>query len=203
MWSIISGNHVSRAYIAGRKSYTIQGSKAQTLDWSDYGFMMYFPEDTKQHEDSCEVAVLALAGGKFQFPKGTELVSAVFSISFQKEINQPVGVHMEHCVAITTEWQATQLRFVATDKGHHSENVCVFYFIEGGQFQIRSKYGYMKQMHFCEIGITDGSSSTNNDSKKTLHTFMNNFLILTLYILQTKGTHWQIPIAFDFYSTRL
>ena len=146
-------------------SYTIQGNKPQTLHWDDYGLKMYFPRDTLQHDDNCEVAILALAGGNFHFPKGTELVSAVYAITFQKKINQRVGIDIEHCVALATERQITQLHFVATEKGD-SQKENVFEFIEGGQFQIGSKYGYMEQMHFCKKGIVkdseDGSSTESN-----------------------------------------
>ncbi len=160
-------DYINGAYIAGRISYTIQGgSKAQSLNWEDYGLKMHFPQDTLQYDDNCEVAILALAGGNFRFPKGTELVSAVYAISFQKKINQRVGVDMEHCVALETEWQTTQLHFVATEKGN-SQNEDVFDFIEGGQFQIGSKYGYLEQMHFCKKGVVkrnsgDGPSTRNN-----------------------------------------
>ena len=128
---------------------------------------MHFPRDTIQREEYCDVAVLALMRGDFRLPKDTELVSAVFSISFQKKINQPVGVHMQHCVVLETEWHTTQLCFVATGKSHSKEDN-VFDFIEGGQFEIGSQYGCMERMHFCETGIakiSGDSSSTSNDGK--------------------------------------
>ena len=130
---------------------------------------MNFPQDTIQHEEYCEVAVLALVGGDFRLPKNTELVSAVFSISFQKKINRPVGVHMQHCVVLETEWHTTQLHFVATGKGHSKEDN-VFDFIEGGQFEIGSKYGFMERMHFCETGIAkiSGDSSSTKNGKFSL-----------------------------------
>ena len=149
----------SPSHIAGRKSYTLQGSQAQMFDWNGYGFMMSFPENTLQHEDDCEVTVLALAGGNFQLPKGTELVSAVFSISFEREISRPIGVHIEHCASLETKWQTTQLRFVATTGKDHSQNKTVFNYIEGGQFEIGNKYGYMERMHFCELGVVGEKGS--------------------------------------------
>ena len=135
---------------------------------------MDFPQDTLQHDDNCEITILALAGGNFRLPKGTELVSAVYSISFEKKINQPAGIHMEHCVALKTQWQTKQLHFVATGKGHSEKKV--FNFIEGGQFEIGSKYGYIEQIHFCETGTVetsnDGSSTDNDDGNQ-----MNNNLL--------------------------
>ena len=98
------------------------GSKFQLLDWGEYGFRMHFPQDTILHEEYCEVTILALMGGEFQLPMDTELVSAVFSISFQKKIYDPVVVHMQHCVLLETEWRTTQLCFVATCKGHFKED---------------------------------------------------------------------------------
>ncbi len=156
-------NFIDSANIAGRKSYTIIGSKPQSLDWSEYGLRMYFPKDTIQHGENCDVAVFALVGGNFQLPKDTELVSAVFSISFQKKINQPIQLHMEHCVALETERHTTQLSFIATGKGHSKEEH-VFEFIEGGNFEVGSKYGCMERIHFCETAIAMKTSSDEESS---------------------------------------
>ena len=164
--NVFLDNNIHSAYIAGRKLFTIQGSKPQLLDWGDYGLRMHFPQDTLLHEEHCEVAVLALAGGNFHFPKGTQLVSAVYSISFEKKINQPVQLEIEHCVSLTTEWQTTHLQFVATGKDRSLEKN-VFDFIEGGQFQIGENYGYIEKMHFCETGVvlSENSSSSENNGK--------------------------------------
>ena len=48
--------------------------KGNTLDWGDYGFKMYFPEGTIPLS---QVIIKPLVGGKFQFPDGMELVSAL------------------------------------------------------------------------------------------------------------------------------
>ncbi len=79
-------DHINGAYIAGRISYTIQGSKAQSLNWDDYGLKMHFPQDTLQHDDNCEVAILALAGGNFRFPEGTDLSVQFMQFLFKRRL---------------------------------------------------------------------------------------------------------------------
>ena len=139
---------------------------------------MHFPRDTLlQQDNNCEVAILALVGGNFRFPKGTKLVSAVYAISFQKKINQRVGIDMQHCVALATKKQTAQLHFVATEKGR-SQKEDVFEFIEGGQFQVGSKYGYMEQMHFCKKGIVAED------------TVPNEYIGSLLYETGTSNRHW-------------
>ena len=82
------------AQIVAENRLLLKGNCPQSLDWRGYGFKMHFPQDTLPLHDTCEVAVLALIGGNFQIPKGTELVSAIFSLSFAKEVNRPFLVEI-------------------------------------------------------------------------------------------------------------
>ena len=43
-----------------------------------------------------DIVVGALVGGCFKFPEGTELVSAVYAVSFSKDILQPVQIGIQH-----------------------------------------------------------------------------------------------------------
>ena len=163
---VFSDCHIYGAYIAGRKSFTIRGNESQSLDWSEFGFKLSFPRDTLQHDEYCEVAVLALAGGNYKFPKNTEVVSAIYSINFQTKIYQPATIYIQHCIDLATERQATKLHFVATGK-RHNQNEGEFDFIDGGQFEVGGNYGYIEKMHFCETTIVeskDGSSSADGKS---------------------------------------
>ena len=89
--------------MAGETLFLIQGDKPQSLIWTEYGFRLHFPQGTISPSDTCEVVVKALVGGKFQFPEGTELVSAVYAISFAKELKQPVKLD---CVSLESKTTA-------------------------------------------------------------------------------------------------
>ena len=139
-------DHLSGVHIAGEKLYLIQGNKPQSLNWEGYGFSMQFPQDTLLPEDSCEVVIHALVGGNFKFPEDTELVSAVFSISLAKKVNKLFHIEIQHCVALSSEREAEQLQFVATDKDDHLQQI--FHTVEGGQFFPSQRYGILEQAHF-------------------------------------------------------
>ena len=132
------------AQIAGENRFLLKGNSPQPLNWSDYGFKMHFPQDTLPPHDTCEVAVLALIGGNFQIPEGTELVSAIFSVSFAKEVNRPVQVEIEHCVELTSPNDADEMIFVATDTSGGE----VFKAVNGAKFPPNNRYGITDQLHF-------------------------------------------------------
>ena len=84
--------------MAGETLFLIQGDKPQSLNWEEYGFRLHFPQ--------------ALVGGKFQFPEGTELVSAVYAVAFAKKLLEPVEMEIQHCVSLENEQQINYLSFV-------------------------------------------------------------------------------------------
>ena len=59
--------------IVGETLFLIQGDSPQLLNWEEYGLRITWIETN-------EIAVTALVGGQFQFPNGTELISAVYDI---------------------------------------------------------------------------------------------------------------------------
>ena len=138
--------------MAGEKLFFIQGDKPQFLNWTEYGFRLQFPIGTISPSDTCEVVVKALVGGKFQFPEGTELVSAVYAISFSKKLLQPVKLDVQHCVSLESKQQLKHLRFV---KASLKQRVPPYEFerIDGGEFSTDSFYGSITRHQFCLIGI--------------------------------------------------
>ena len=138
--------------MAGETLFLIQGDKPQSLNWEEYGFRLHFPQGTISPSDTCEVVVKALVGGKFQFPEGTELVSAVYAISFAKEFLQPMKLDIQHCVALENEQQIKYLSFV---KASLQQAIPPYKFerIDGGQFSTESFYGSIARPQFCLIGI--------------------------------------------------
>ena len=123
--------------------------KRNTLDWGDYGFKMYFPESTILPS---QVLIKALVGGKFQFPEGMELVSALYVISFPEEYLQPVKLLIQHCVYLKSSRQFKYLSFI-TAPIDESVPPYKFQFINGGKFYTDRQYGMIVRSKFCIMGI--------------------------------------------------
>ena len=80
--------------IACEKMFTIQGDPSQFLNWEQYGLRITVFQDTLSSTDTSEVAVTALVGGQFQLPDGTELISAVYTLSVSKPLLKPVKLEI-------------------------------------------------------------------------------------------------------------
>ena len=141
--------------MAGETLFLIQGDKPQSLNWEEYGFKLHFPQGTISPSDTCEVVVKALVGGKFQFLKGTELVSAVYAVSCAKKLLKPVEMEIQHCVILTNEEQGKGLSFVSTPENCQDQS-CNFEFVEGGMFYPGKRYASIQQnIYNCENGIVE------------------------------------------------
>ena len=123
------------------------------------------------------MAITALAGGEFEFPKDSELVSAVYAISISKPLLKPLTINIQHCVALETLEQCNSLQFV---KAPLNNGIPPYQFkiLSGGHFTPASQYGSISCLQFCEFGIVkkgdegeedntsdeeDGSSQENED----------------------------------------
>ena len=195
--------------MAGETLFLIQGDKSQSLNWEEYGFRLHFPQGAISPSDTCEVVVKALVGGKFQFPEGTELVSAVYAVAFAKKLLEPVEMEIQHCVNLTNEEQGKYLSFVSTAKTHrHHPNK--FEFVEGGVFYPGKRYASIPRIHYCKNAIVEDTtppppppSSQENESSgdddhsvkdkpqvkgnSVIHT---NVLSSSLYYYRYSKLHW-------------
>ena len=140
--------------MAGETLFLIQGDKPQSLNWEEYGFRLHFPQGAISPSDTCEVVVKALVGGKFQFPEGTELVSAVYAVAFAKKLLEPVEMEIQHCVLLTNDEQGKSLSFVSTAKNLR-DNPKKFEFVEGGVFYPGKRYASIQRKHYCENAIVE------------------------------------------------
>ena len=130
----------------------IQGSHTQSLNWSQWGLRMHFAEDTVSATETCEVAVKALVGGKFRFPSGSQLISAVYAVSFASKVKKPVKVEIQHCALLKNESQFQHLSFV---KAPLRQKVPPFEFtpLKGGEFSLESQYGSITVEQFSIVAI--------------------------------------------------
>ena len=111
---------------------------------------MQIPEDATS--GPCDIAVKAIVAGKFEFPDGTELVSAVYAISASRRLNKPVKVEIQHCVAIRNEQQGQFLAFVRAQCNQETLPY-EFQILENGTFGPQSHYGIIECDRFSLLAV--------------------------------------------------
>ena len=139
---------------AGDTLFLLRGiSHPQYFNWEEYGISFSAPEGILPLSETCEVAVTALAGGEFEFPKDNELVSAVYAVSISKPLLKPLTVSIQHCVLLETPEQCNSLQFV---RPLIDDAILPYRFaiIPGGHFTPGNQYGSISLSHFCLIGIS-------------------------------------------------
>ena len=99
------------------------------------------------------MAITALAGGEFEFPEDSDLVSAVYAISISKPLLKPLTVNIQHCVLLETLEQCNSLQFVRAPFNDVTFPF-QFKFLPGGHFTPESQYGSISLSQFSLIGIS-------------------------------------------------
>ena len=136
---------------AGDTLFLLRGtSQPQSFNWEKYGLSLSAPEGILLPSETCEVAVTALVGGEFEFPKCSKLVSAVYAISISNSLLKPLTANIQHCVALKTPEQCNYLKFVRAplDNGTPPYQ---FKPLPGGVFNPVSQYGSISCTKFCLI----------------------------------------------------
>ena len=176
-------DHLYGVNIAKTKLFYIQGNKAQSLHWEEYGLRLYSHLNSISATDKCEVAITVLVGGHFKFPKRAKLVSAIYAISVAKPLLKPLMLQIQHCVNLQTKSQANRLHFVRAPLSN-SRLPYVFTLLDRGQFYPGNRYGSIMCHHFCAMGVvaeqnqqphgesdteesSDENESTNEDNGST------------------------------------
>ena len=90
--------------------------------------------------EPCDIAIKAIAAGQFEFPEGTDLVSAVYAISVSKKLTKPVMLEIQHCVDITREEQGRFLSFVGA-QCNQPQLPYQFEPLDNGTFPPHTNYG--------------------------------------------------------------
>ncbi|XP_003390766.2 PREDICTED: sacsin-like, partial [Amphimedon queenslandica] len=152
----------SNVIIAGQKLFILQGDKACSIPWEQYGFRLQCPQGAVSKDTVFEVAVTALAGGNFKVPKGTVLVSAVYAISVSKALLKPLVIELEHCLDLRNTSQTGCLKFVRAPL--KSPNAYQFSIVEGGSFSVGNRYGSIERDEFCAFGIAHVAEMSNGDT---------------------------------------
>ena len=146
---------LDNVHVGGETVYLIQGSHTQSFNWTRWGMRMYFSDNTVSSNETCEVAVKALVGGKFKFPNGSQLISAVYAVSFARKLAKPVRLEIQHCAVLKEESQFKYLSFV---KATTKQKIPPFEFspLERGSFDLESQFGSIILDHFCFFAIIMG-----------------------------------------------
>ena len=128
-----------------------------SFNWEKYGFRLHCPEGAVSKDT--EVAVTPLLSDRFEVPKGTVLVSAVYKIKVSQPLTKRVVIELQHCVDIRNTGQTGRLKFVRAPL----KSPYQFRIIDGGVFCIWNRYGSIERDDFCAIGIvaemSNGGSS--------------------------------------------
>lgn len=134
-------DQVKGHYLAGKKLFAVSGDHTQILDWKDMGLKLTLPSGSLPPGDSCEVAMAVFVAGKYQFPDGANVVSAIYSIGITKPLLKPVGVWMQHCVALQPHHNTGYLGFAIASITNHPEPPYPFKLVPGGKFFAENEDG--------------------------------------------------------------
>ena len=149
-YHVVSTDHLRGVHLVDEKLFQIIGQVPQLLEWEEYGLRIQVPKLKDATSTPCDIAIKAIVAGQFEFPEGTDLVSAVYAISVSKKLTQPVILEMQHCVAISSEKQGRFLSFVRA-KCNQPNLPYQFELLDGGIFSPRSDYGKISCSHFSLI----------------------------------------------------
>ena len=161
---------LSDVQVAEKKLFLVQGEKPQLINWEKYGLRIGVQEDTLSPSDTVEVAVVALVGGQFVFPKNTVLVSAVYAVSVSKPLLKPLRLEIEHCINLRGRPGLTRFLKFAVAPVSTPSLPYQFSIVEGGEFKPDSWYGSIQRKEFCLVSIVGEKrlpkSSTNGDESE-------------------------------------
>ena len=130
----------------------IQGDDSQLLNWEEYGLRIGVLQGTLLSTETAEVAVVALVGGQFVFPKNTKVVSAIYAVAVSKPLLQPLRLDLQHCVNLVRPSQTRHLEFAIAPVNTPSLPY-EFSLVEGGEFTVNNCYGSIYRSKFCLVGI--------------------------------------------------
>ena len=151
---------LSDVNIASKKLFLIQGDRPQLLNWERYGLRIGVSGGSLPSTETAEVAVVALVGGQFVFPKKTVLVSAVYAVSVSRPLLKALRLEMQHCVDLSRGVNTKYLKFAIAPVSTPSLPY-QFSIVDGGEFGEGKWYGSIKREKFCLVSIV--GSLTNGE----------------------------------------
>ena len=132
------------------KIFKVKGESAQPLLWEEHSFRMYIPQDALLHNETCFVTVKAIVGDLFQFPEGTEPVSAIYAISLSRQLHKPARLEMQHCVKLKNPEHNKFMSFAVASQDPSSMPY-QFQEMPGGIFETNCYFGSIVRQQFCLV----------------------------------------------------
>ena len=180
MINLHTTDHLRGVHVVGEKQFQISGEFPQLLEWEEYGLRIQVPKDATSA--LCDIAIKAIVAGQFEFPEGTDLVSAVYAISVSKKLTQPVILEMQHCVAISSEEQGQFLSFVRA-KCNQPDLPYLFKLLKNGEFPPHSDYGKIACDCFSIVGIVLSGNPLSHENVS--HSSQGKYCIYNVTKLST------------------
>ena len=143
---------LSDVNIASKKLFLIQGDRPQLLNWERYGLRIGVSGGSLPSTETAEVAVVALVGGQFVFPKKMVLVSAVYAVSVSRPLLKALRLEMQHCVDLSRGVKTKYLKFAIAPVSTPSLPY-QFSIVDGGEFSEGKWYGSINREKFCLVSI--------------------------------------------------
>ena len=126
-------------------------NKAQTFQWTGCGLKVHVPQGCVPTElQECRVNVKAALTGQFEFPKGSELVSAVYWFYSPQKFSNPVSVAIQHCAKQSVSSTLSFVKAMCSQK----ELPYKFQPLQGGVFTSHSSYGSISLTQFSGVAVT-------------------------------------------------
>ena len=93
----------------------VVGDKAQKLKWAGYGFYMEVPNGALPPAVTASVGVKVILTSQLKLPRNTQLISAIYCISFSKNFLKKVAINTQHFAVMMSEKQCSKFRFIVTE----------------------------------------------------------------------------------------
>ena len=116
-----------------------------------YGFKLQVPPHSlPNHIDSCTITIKTSLSGQYELPPDTELVSPVFWLKCEPNVDfeVPLSLEIEHCAPPESCSHLTMARALCTKDNLPGS----FEILYGGKFDTK-KYGVLKLSHFSFFSI--------------------------------------------------
>ena len=155
---------LSDVNIASKKLFLIQGDRPQLLNWERYGLRIGVSGGSLSSTETAEVAVVALVGGQFVFPKNTVLVSAVYAVSISRPLLKALRLEMQHCVDLSRGVKTKYLKFAIAPVSTASLPY-QFSIVDGGEFSEGKWYGSINREKFCLVSIVGSLTSGGEEEE--------------------------------------
>ena len=125
----------------------------QLLDWEKNGLRIQVPKGAVCR--SCDISVEVILTGNFEFPKNTELVSAVYAISASSKLIKPVQIEiqLQHCVTVDKQQLGQSLMFAKAACNDRPNVPYKFEPVEGGMFHVNRYYAVIKCDQFSYFAV--------------------------------------------------